>query len=162
RSSLCIGLQIYLNPDKFESRTLCPRCPLYPQKRTLDLAREMSALCQKRTHAMQHKSANLGTASREPLGRRPDDHPSLSDLGLVSNHECHRRTPISFFERPVRKWSISRSSRTALSATCTLSRWWVWTVRSTGAACRTLTRQASSPRSLTSKREASSKSPASK
>jgi len=24
--------QIYLNPDKFESRALCPRCPLYLQK----------------------------------------------------------------------------------------------------------------------------------
>src|SRR5262249_54923696 len=29
------------------------RCPLYPQKRTSQLSREMSALCQKRTHAPQ-------------------------------------------------------------------------------------------------------------
>src|SRR6516165_10991710 len=27
----------------------CDRCPLYPQKRTLELSREMSALCQKQT-----------------------------------------------------------------------------------------------------------------
>jgi hypothetical protein len=29
------------------------QCPLYPQKRTLELSREMSALRQKRTHAPQ-------------------------------------------------------------------------------------------------------------
>ena len=29
------------------------RCPLYPQKRTWELNRGMSALCQKRTHALQ-------------------------------------------------------------------------------------------------------------
>src|SRR5262249_17947923 len=29
------------------------RCPLYPQKRTLGLSREMSALCQKQTYAVQ-------------------------------------------------------------------------------------------------------------
>jgi hypothetical protein len=28
-------------------------CPLYPQKRTLELSRGMSALCQKQTHAVQ-------------------------------------------------------------------------------------------------------------
>src|SRR6516162_339076 len=32
------------------------RCPLYPQKRTLELSRGMSALCQKRTYAVQQKS----------------------------------------------------------------------------------------------------------
>jgi hypothetical protein len=30
-------------------------CPLYPQKRTLELTLGMSALCQKRTHALQQK-----------------------------------------------------------------------------------------------------------
>src|SRR5262249_10162558 len=30
-------------------------CPLYPQKRTLELSRVMSALCQKRTYAVQHR-----------------------------------------------------------------------------------------------------------
>ena len=30
-------------------------CPLYPQKRTMELNREMSALCQKRTYAMQQR-----------------------------------------------------------------------------------------------------------
>src|SRR6266536_4567888 len=71
------------------------------------------------------------------------------------------RVSIPLFERPVRKWPISRSSPTASSATCTRSRWWAWTVQSTGAACRTSTRQASSPRFSTSTKEASSRSPAS-
>src|SRR5215472_9142988 len=31
------------------------RCPLYAQKRTLELTRVMSALCQKQTYAVQHK-----------------------------------------------------------------------------------------------------------
>src|SRR6516164_9898891 len=30
-----------------------PRHPLYPQKRTLELSRKMSALCQKQTYAVQ-------------------------------------------------------------------------------------------------------------
>ena len=29
------------------------QCPLYPRKRTLELGGVMSALCQKRTHALQ-------------------------------------------------------------------------------------------------------------
>ena len=29
------------------------QCPLYPQKRTLELSRVMSALCQKQTYAVQ-------------------------------------------------------------------------------------------------------------
>src|SRR5215470_3834652 len=33
------------------------RCPLYPQKRTSELSRGMSALCQKRTHAPQQKAS---------------------------------------------------------------------------------------------------------
>ena len=32
------------------------QCLLYPQKQTLELSRAMSALCQKRTHAVQHKT----------------------------------------------------------------------------------------------------------
>jgi hypothetical protein len=32
---------------------LNPRCPLYPQKRTFGSTAGMSALCQKRTHALQ-------------------------------------------------------------------------------------------------------------
>ena len=32
------------------------RCPLYPQKRTLVERVAMSALCQKRTHALQQKT----------------------------------------------------------------------------------------------------------
>ena len=34
------------------------RCPLYPQKRTLELSLEMSALCQKQTYAV-HKKTSL-------------------------------------------------------------------------------------------------------
>src|SRR6516165_9955221 len=30
--------------------------PLFSRKRTLELSREMSALCQKRTHAVQHRT----------------------------------------------------------------------------------------------------------
>src|SRR6516225_9273094 len=36
------------------------RCLLYPQKRTLELSRAMSALCQKRTHALQQKRSLFG------------------------------------------------------------------------------------------------------
>src|SRR6516164_11754590 len=36
------------------------RCPLYPQMRTSQLSREMSALCQKRTHAPQQFSSLFG------------------------------------------------------------------------------------------------------
>ena len=38
-----------------QERTSRPsdQCPLYPQKRTSELSRGMSALCQKRTHALQ-------------------------------------------------------------------------------------------------------------
>jgi hypothetical protein len=32
-----------------------PRCPLYPQKRASFSPVPMSALCQKRTHALQQK-----------------------------------------------------------------------------------------------------------
>jgi hypothetical protein len=47
--------------------------PLYPQKRTSELGREMSALCQKRTHALQqnlfdHLVGAVATVARaEPL-----------------------------------------------------------------------------------------------
>src|SRR5437660_4468713 len=58
-----------------------------------------------------------------------------NDPDRASNPPC---------ERPVRKWPTSQSSPTASLATCTRSRWWAWTVRSTGAACRTWTRQATS------------------
>jgi len=57
---------------------------------------------------------------------------------------CLGRDACVLFERRVSKWPTSRSSPTASSATCTRSRWWAWTVRSTGAACRTSTRQAPS------------------
>jgi len=33
------------------------QCPLYPQKQTLELSRVMSALCQKRTYAVQQSSS---------------------------------------------------------------------------------------------------------
>ena len=46
-------------------------CPLYPRKRTLELNRAMSALCQKRTHALQQieplllqETANFGQQLR--------------------------------------------------------------------------------------------------
>ena len=32
-------------------------CPLYPQKRTLELSCGMSALCQKQAYALQHEVA---------------------------------------------------------------------------------------------------------
>jgi len=32
---------------------IVPQCPLYPQKRTSELSRQMSALWQKQTYAMQ-------------------------------------------------------------------------------------------------------------
>src|SRR5262249_36499487 len=38
-------------------RSPLKRCPLYPQKLTLELSREMSALCQKRTHALQQSTS---------------------------------------------------------------------------------------------------------
>jgi hypothetical protein len=55
-------------------------CPLYPQKRTLELSREMSALCQKQTSA--HLLNHLIGASKqrrrhikaERLGRLEIDH----------------------------------------------------------------------------------------
>src|SRR5215472_13719792 len=35
------------------------QCPLYPQKRTLELTRVMSALCQKQTHASQQRASSF-------------------------------------------------------------------------------------------------------
>ena len=45
--------------------------------------------------------------------------------------------------------ATSRSRITASSATCARPRWWAWTARSTGSACRTSIRPASSPPSST-------------
>ena len=56
------------------------------------------------------------------------------------------------------RWRTNRSSPTASSATCTPSPWSAWTARSTGAACLTSTRRASSPRSSTRRRGARSAS----
>ena len=36
-----------------------PECPLYPQKRTLELSDVMSALCQKQTYALQQNDRSL-------------------------------------------------------------------------------------------------------
>src|SRR5262249_25557317 len=73
---------------------------------------------------------------------------------------CHDPDPVSnpLLEGLASKWPISRSSPTASSATCTRSRWWAWTVRSTGVACLTSTRQASSLQFSTSTKEVSSRS----
>ena len=49
---------------KSRHRRKSGQCPLYPQKRTLELSRGMSALCQKRTHARQQKFCHLPCAQR--------------------------------------------------------------------------------------------------
>jgi len=49
------------------------------------------------------------------------------------NSESSRRRS-SFEAEEDSSFVISRSSPTASSVTCTRSRWWAWTVRSTGAA----------------------------
>src|SRR5262249_4924676 len=43
---------------KSRHRSASASCPLYPQKRTWISRAVMSALCQKRTHAVQQKTAN--------------------------------------------------------------------------------------------------------
>ena len=54
---------------KSRHRRAFRRCPLYPQKRTLKLSRVMSALCQKRTHAVQQNGRFF----------RPEPHYAASD-----------------------------------------------------------------------------------
>src|SRR5262249_33901335 len=45
------------------------QCLLYPQKRTLIERVGMSALCQKRTHALQQSEAGMGNKTRLGIGR---------------------------------------------------------------------------------------------
>src|SRR6516162_8981713 len=47
---------------RYRRSTARQRCPLYPRKRTLELSRAMSAMCQKRTYALQQsRSTGRGT-----------------------------------------------------------------------------------------------------
>ena len=62
------------------------RCPLYPQKRTLELSRAMSALCQNRTHAPQqivgYSITSSASASKFGGTVRPS---AFAVLRLISN-----------------------------------------------------------------------------
>jgi len=55
-------------------------CLLYPQKRTLELNRAMSALCQKRTYAMQQKTSLFDhlVGAQQDRGRQFDTKRSSS------------------------------------------------------------------------------------
>src|SRR5262249_37619247 len=61
------------------------KCPLYPQKRTLGLSRVMSALCQKRTHAVQHKLQRRGNVR---LGGRASDRRATFLTLAISARRC--------------------------------------------------------------------------
>ena len=50
-------------------------CPLHPQKRTLELSREMSALCQKRTFTDPQHGTNL-------IGQCRDDYHFNCEVGM--------------------------------------------------------------------------------
>src|SRR6516162_9878727 len=65
--------------DLFPSSVIHP-CPLYPQKRTLELSRGMSALCQKRTKCSAANSGYSITSSA----------PAIS----VGGPECLRRLEV--------------------------------------------------------------------
>ena len=54
-------------------RGMSAQCLLYPQKRTLPTRRGMSALCQKRTHAVQQNEATTAAGNCE-LIERPFPH----------------------------------------------------------------------------------------
>jgi hypothetical protein len=89
-----------------------PRCPLYPQKRTSVECPGMSALCQKRTHALQQKApSRIEFWVRSPAQARsaPSSRPArrrvldaigtgLWDCGRVWSNKlngasfCQRRT----------------------------------------------------------------------
>jgi hypothetical protein len=53
------------------------QCPLYPRKRTLLRVIGMSALCQKQTHALQHKTSLIDhlVGAGEPRGRNSNSTP---------------------------------------------------------------------------------------
>src|SRR6516225_12302773 len=48
---------------KSRHRGTSGQCPLYPQKRTLEISHGMSALCQKQTHALQQNASYSITSS---------------------------------------------------------------------------------------------------
>src|SRR5215469_5511838 len=48
---------------KSRHRGISNQCPLYPRKQTLELSRVMSAMCQKRTHAVQQTKRYSMTSS---------------------------------------------------------------------------------------------------
>src|SRR5215469_4976446 len=51
-------------------------CPLYPRKETLRSGTSMSALCQKRTHAVQHKLQRRGNVRKGGPKPRTAERPS--------------------------------------------------------------------------------------
>src|SRR6516164_1435669 len=51
-----LGIEPYRFRVKIRHLRYKASCPLYPRKRTLELSRGMSALCQKRTRAVQQKN----------------------------------------------------------------------------------------------------------
>src|SRR5262249_46717197 len=54
--------------SKAEKLDLSIRCPLYPRKRTSSDTSGMSALCQKRTHALQQKRRySITSSARESM-----------------------------------------------------------------------------------------------
>jgi hypothetical protein len=71
------------------------RCPLYPQKRTLELNREMSALCQKQPHALHHPAIwnchSKAPACYPTTLRRGDDRTSALRAILSPNSGVSRR-----------------------------------------------------------------------
>src|SRR6516162_4224699 len=82
RAALCItansGCQCTLWV-KSRHRGTSDQCPLYPQKRTSELSRRMSALCQKRTFVLFDHLVGNGEHTRrnckiECLGRFQIDH----------------------------------------------------------------------------------------
>jgi hypothetical protein len=75
---------------KSRHQGLSARCPLYPQKRTLNLGRVMSALCQKRTRALQQIPglAMIRLASRQAKGRTVATAVASASLPVLSRASC--------------------------------------------------------------------------
>src|SRR5262249_11084786 len=70
------------------------QCPLYPQMQTLELSRVMSALCQKRTHAVQQMAANFANGSYRGKKFRP--RPKF-DISILYSGATSVATAAAFF-----------------------------------------------------------------
>src|SRR6516225_1763034 len=83
------------------------QCPLYPQKRTSELSRGMSALCHKRTHAVQQ----LGLLLDHLVSERQKIHRELNACGLCGLEVDDELVVCRLLERQISRPRAAKDAR---------------------------------------------------